>query len=49
MTVHLSETLAATPASDVLVTVIGVMALVSLIGVVGALFSLGRAPYREDR
>ncbi|MFT4305359.1 MAG: hypothetical protein QM604_00550 [Microbacterium sp.] len=49
MTVHLSETVAATPASDALVVIIGVMALVSLIGVAGALFSLGRSPYRKDR
>ncbi len=49
MTVHLSETLAATPASDTLLVVIGVMALVSIVGIAGALFSLGRAPYRKNR
>ncbi|MDQ1128069.1 hypothetical protein [Microbacterium sp. SORGH_AS_0888] len=48
MIVHLSEQLAPTLASDILLGVIGLMSLGALITAVGALFSLGRAPYRKN-
>lgn len=47
MIVQLSELVTPTLASDILVGVIGLLSLGALVAVVGALFSLGRQPYRK--
>lgn len=47
MIVHLSELVTPTPASDILVAVIGLISLGGLVGLVGALFTLGRQNYRK--
>ena len=47
MIVHLSELVAPTFASDVLLAVIALISLGGLIGTAGAFFSLGRQNYRK--
>ncbi len=34
--------------SDILVAIIGVMSLVTVVGLIGAVFSMGRAAYRKN-
>jgi hypothetical protein len=47
MIVHLSELVTPTASSDVFVGIIVTLTVLGAIGAVGALFSLGREPFRK--